>query len=383
MTTRVLVLAVGIVAALAAPAAAYPHFQLSSGSARCSQCHIGPAGGGLLTPWGQDEFGDTIAPGGDGSFLHELITLPESLQLGGNIRLAALANDTGASDGAELAAFPMQVDLAMRVASGAWSVVGVVGGRGRVRSGASDDPDNPASKVSASSAADRIVSREHYVLWQPEETGAYARLGRFAAPYGLRLADHTTYVRRYLGTNLLEETYGLGGGWLGETWEAHATAFVYDPLQGGPRKEVGGAAMLEVQATDALILGASTRASVASADTRLQAGVHGKLWLDGAKLLWQAEAHGVRQLFEGDGDRWQLAAYTGPVLVPTRGLYTGVAYQVFAEDLAVRSVTRHAADAWVSYFPYAHIELMAMGRAQRIGPQEHAYLGLLQLHYAL
>ena len=29
------------------------------------------------------------------------------------------------------------------------------------------------------------------------------------------------------------------------------------------------------------------------------------------------------------------------------------------------------------------VEIMASGRAQRIGPSEHAYLGMLQLHYAL
>jgi hypothetical protein len=46
-------------------------------------------------------------------------------------------------------------------------------------------------------------------------------------------------------------------------------------------------------------------------------------------------------------------------------------------------VARHSADAWVSVFPRAHFEVMASGRAQRIGPAERAYLAMLQLHYAL
>ncbi len=326
---------------------AYPHFQLTTGSSQCSQCHVGPAGGGLLTEWGQGEFGDTIANGGNGSFLHGAITMPEWLQIGGNIRLAALTNDVGASDGAEVAVFPMQLDLTLRVASGAWSVVGTVGARGRVRSGAPDTMDNPASEVSSPSLASYVISREHYVMWRPDHSGPYVRVGRFAAPYGLRLADHTAYVRRYLGFNLLEETYNLGGGWSGEDWEVHATAFVYDPLQGAARKDVGGALLFEKQATEKLIVGASGRAGFASHNTRLQAGVHSKLWLDGAKLLFQAEVHGVREMFDaGVGDRWQLAAYAGPVFVPIRGVYAGIGYQAFAQDLQVRSVTRHSGDAY-------------------------------------
>jgi hypothetical protein len=368
----------------ATEARAYPYLQLSSGSGRCSQCHIGPAGGGLLTPWGQDEHGDTVARGGDGRFLHGAIELPGWLQLGGNVRLAALANDVGGSEGAELAAFPMQIDLAVRVGSGAWSAVAIVGARGVVRSGAPELDGNPGSEAREPSLASYVISREHYVMWRPGEEGAYARAGRFAAPYGLRLADHTAYVRRYLGFNLLEETYGLGGGWIGDAWELHATAFASDPLQGPARREVGGAALLEARPVHALVVGASARAGVGEADTRLAAGVHGKLWLDGARLLLQAEAHGVRQTFAaGEGDRWQVAAYAGPVLVPARGLYAGAGYQVFTEDAAVRGVVRQSVDAWLAVFPRAHVEVMASARAQRIGPAERAYLGMLQLHYAL
>jgi len=365
------VIVVAVVIAAAGSAVAYPHFQLTSETSQCSQCHVGPAGGGLLTAWGREEFADAIANGGDPNFLHGLVTLPEALQLGGNVRLAALANDVGATEGVELAAFPMQVDLAARIARGAWSIVGSIGARGRVRG-------------SEASLADYVISREHFIMWQPDPSGPYVRAGRFAAPYGLRLADHTAFVRRYLGFNLLEETYNLAAGWSGADWEVHATAFVYDPLQGGPREELGGAVMFEKQASDAIVVGASGRASVGGPSTRLQSGVHGKLWLADAKLLWQAEVHGVREMFDdGAGDRWQLAAYAGPVLVPMRGIYAGLGYQAFAQDLEVRSVTRHAGDAWVSYFPRAHFEVMASARAQWIGPTERAYLALLQLHYAL
>ncbi len=365
---------------LAAPAAAYPHFQRSSGSVRCAQCHISPAGGGVLTAWGIEEGGDTISGGGDGHFLHGAVELPEWLIVGGDARVAALANDVGGTDGTELAVFPMQADLALGVKSGAITVVGIVGARGRVRSGEPDSMST-ANQVTDTSLGSYVISREHYVMWRPDEAGGiYVRAGRFAAPYGLRLADHTAYVRRYLGYNLLEETYGLGVGYLADSLEIHATGFVYDPLQGsGARKEAGGAVLVEAQPGDSLVIGASARAGIASDNTRFEAGVHGKLWLESAKLLLQGEVDGVHESI----GRNQLAAYVGPIFNPARGIYGGVAYQAFAEDLAIHSVLRQGIDAWTSYMPRAHFEIMANARAQRIGPHENAFLAMLQLHYYL
>jgi hypothetical protein len=153
-------------------------------------------------------------------------------------------------------------------------------------------------------------------------------------------------------------------------------------LQGGARKEAGGAVLVEAQPGDAVI-GASARAGVAPTSTRLQAGVHAKYYLDAPKLLLQGEVDGVREIFEGGVSRNQLAAYVGPVFTAAQGLYTGVAYQAFAEDLEVHSVLRQGVDAWASYMPRTHIEIMVNARGQRIGPREHAYLAMLQLHYYL
>lgn len=361
----------------------YPQFQLSSGSVRCNQCHIAPAGGGLLSPWGQDEAGDTIADGGNGRFLHGAITLPNWLAVGGDVRLAALANEVGASEGTELAAFPMQAEIAASAHTDAWSIVASLGARGVVRGGAPTSPESDVGTVRGPSVGSYLISREHYVMWKPSDLGAYVRLGRFAAPYGLRLADHTAYVRRYLGFNLLEETYGASAGWLGESVEVHATAFVFDPLQYSSRHEVGGAAMLEAQPSGRYVIGGSARVGVASASTRAQVGAHGKLWVEGGHLMLQGEVDGVREMFDGAGDRWQLVAYVGPVWIPARGIYAGIGYQAFVEDLRIHGTTRQSGDAWVSWLPRAHIEVMASGRVQRIGPQDHAYLGMLQVHYSL
>ena len=91
-------------------AAAYPQFQFSSGTTRCGQCHFAPAGTGLINDWGRGEAGDTISRGGDGAFLHGLWTPPSWVALGGDFRLASLANATGGPESPELVTFPMQAD---------------------------------------------------------------------------------------------------------------------------------------------------------------------------------------------------------------------------------------------------------------------------------
>src|SRR3954465_8855310 len=95
-------------AALADRAEAYPQFQFSSGTTRCSQCHFSPAGGGLITAWGRDESGDTISLGGDGAFLHGAWSPPSWLALGADLRLAGIRTTDGGTESPQSAWFPMQ-----------------------------------------------------------------------------------------------------------------------------------------------------------------------------------------------------------------------------------------------------------------------------------
>src|SRR4051812_46517345 len=178
--------------ALAGKAAAYPQFQFSSGTTRCSQCHYSPAGGGLITSWGRDESGDTLSFGGDGAFLNGAWTPPSALALGADVRLAA--THLSATDSpTETAFFPMQFDLYARYAfTDAISLYVTAGARGEAR------PEDGLF----GGLGNRFMSREHYLMWRPSATGPYVRVGRFFSPYGLRLVEHIYYVRRYTGYSL-------------------------------------------------------------------------------------------------------------------------------------------------------------------------------------
>jgi hypothetical protein len=383
----------GAVALLAGerPAAAYPQFQFSSGTNRCSQCHYSPAGGGLLTSWGRDESADTISLGGDGAFLHGLVPLPSWLGVGGDFRLALMSNDVGNAQGPEVIAFPMQADVYVRAAlTEAISINGTVGVRGIAR------PDDGSIPGRLSAAAGNFMSREHYLMYRPSATGFYARAGRFFAPYGLRFVEHVYYVRRYTGFNLYEETYNLSGGYVADDWEVHGTVFGPTPKTGAPEffsgvgpPEVGFAGYGEVRLAKMSALAGQLRIGTTSLETRYQVGGIGKLWVEKAKLLLLGEADFIRQTLGTNPiySQNQFVSYSGVHLFPMRGLMFAVAYERYQENLSVSTTGRNAFDVQFNFFPWAHCELMLLGRWQVVGSGAvdggSASLYMAQFHYYL
>ena len=369
-------------------ASAYPQFQFSSGTTRCGQCHYSPSGGTLITSWGRDESGDTISLGGDGSFLHGLWAPPSWLALGLDLRFAGLRNDVGGAESPELAYFPMQADLYTRLAYDSVSLNVTLGARGVVR------PPDPSLGGRTSDISQRMMSREHYLMWRPSATGAYVRAGRFSAPYGLRLVEHIYYVRRYTGYNLYEETYNLSGGYITEDWEVHATAFLHIPsslpdiLGASGAAENGGVVYGERRFNKMAAIGLQTRVGIAKEEARYQGGAVGKLWIEKARVLFLGEADFIRQQLTGaSAGQNQFVSYLGATYV-IRGFMAGVAYERFQEDLAVAHTGRNAYDVEINLFPWAHFEVGLLGRYQRqtafgTADDARASLAMLQLHYYL
>ena len=140
-------------------AAAYPQFQFSSGTNKCSQCHFSPAGGGLISSWGRSEAGDTISMAGDGGFAHGAVSLPSWFQAGADIRFAVTRLDDGGQESPRGAWFPMQADLYTRFAIGDQFSVYLEGGvRGEAR------PVDDSISERFSGIGDRFISREHYLM---------------------------------------------------------------------------------------------------------------------------------------------------------------------------------------------------------------------------
>ena len=372
--------------AAAGRADAYPQFQFSSGTNRCSQCHYSPAGGGLITQWGRDESGDTISLGGDGGFLHGAVSQPSWLAIGADIRLAATYLDDKGQQSPRMSFFPMQTDLYLRFAfTDAISFYVTAGARGEVRP-AEDLPGQFGT------LGDRFISREHYLMWRPSATGPYARVGRFYAPFGLRFVEHIYFVRQFTGYGLYNETYTASGGYVADDWELHVSAFTPPPsgfpdqFQAVGARESGGALYAEKRLAGMAALAAQTRIGVGKQMNRYQFGAVGKLWVEQVKVLLLGEADLIRQEVKAAAyGQNQFVAYAGATTFLLPGTMVGLFYERFQENLAVKTTGRNAYNLQINFFPWAHFELMGIVRYQMLaGPNDpSSLLGMLQLHYYL
>ena len=147
-------------AVLAATGAAdaYPQFQLSTGNARCSMCHIAPAGGGLLNGYGRSEAGDTISQlGGDGSFLYGVYQEPDWIKLGVDLRGMALVKARDQGD-PETKVFPMQGDTYASVAIADFTFYTALGPRAQRRPSNSRSSPTPRTRSRRTSAPTRSPS---------------------------------------------------------------------------------------------------------------------------------------------------------------------------------------------------------------------------------
>jgi hypothetical protein len=380
---RKLVLFGLLVAAALAPRAAqaYPQWQFSSGTSRCNQCHFSPGGGGLITNYGRDATGEDLSSWeGDGGFLFGAVELPGWLAMGFDARGALVRHHAGNPDGPTTAIFPMQLDLSLRAAfADSFSLMATVGYRGQARnapSGLGNDNFFPAT-------ADVVISREHYLMWRSGALGPYVRAGRFFAPYGLRLAEHNTFVRRDNGFNLLHETYGLSGGVVQNEWELHVTAFMPDLLRSFGGQEKGAAAMFEKRFADAFALGVDARVGLGDGGKRYGGGLFGKAYVAAIKTIFMAQGDFV--MVQGDTGvaSNQLIGYLGPTIMPVRGVWLGAYAEVLQTDLKVKGTATTAINGQLNWFPYPHVELAVQARMVSPQQQEAAKTLMAQLHIFL
>jgi hypothetical protein len=364
-------------------ARAYPQFQLSTGTTRCNQCHYAPAGGGLLNSYGRDADGEQLSTfGGNGAFAHGAVRLPAWLALGVDLRGAFVDNDVQDPAGPTVAVFPMQADLSARVALPKGFSVSAVGGfRGQVR-----DPDLlvPIQNFQPVSTSE-LISREHYVMWEPEATGPYLRVGRFYAPYGLRFAEHIFYVERDLGFDELNETYNVSGGFILPEAELHLTVFAPDFIRHIGSNEKGFAAYLETRFhEDTVALAGQMRVALSPGITKVMAGVVGKVYLDRLRTQLFGEGDLVNQIFTDldDTTRAQLVGAAGFSTFPITGVMVTLLGERNQVDLQVPDAWT-AASLLVNWFPYAHCELQLMERLQFPTGGSVASTLFFQIHYFL
>lgn len=363
------VVALAVLVLLGGEARAYPEFLLTTGASSCSECHHSPTGGGLLNAWGRDEAASTLSNDGDGRFAHGAIDLPDWLDLGADLRVAALANQV--RGGREVALFPMQADAYVRLEEDNVSLSVTAGVIAAIR--------QPRSVM------ERIGAREYYLMYRSDDADWYARAGRFYPKAGLRMPDHTAFVRRYTGRYLLEEPHAVAAGYSRGATDWNLALIT--PLELGAqvgRRGWGASVHWERLLSDGTAqasLGA--RGLVSDGDSSGWLSGTYSTFFEGPDLLVQSELDlGSKQILERV---WlsQLVWYGALHWRAGTPLGVSIAGHYFDPNLNVRGQERAALDLSFRRFWKGHVELNLLLRGEVVDLDHPAGTVLLQAHYFL
>jgi hypothetical protein len=379
LTLGTIILGLGTVAAalvaLGGTAHAYPQFQMSRDQT-CSGCHVSPAGGGLLNENGLATAESISQWGTAPEFFYGKIPTGSRLLLGGDLRGASGYVQTPEK---LLASFPMQIEMYGHLTIGAGlSVYAGVGSR--------------AAQVGNESLT-RAWSREHYLMWSSnpgEATGMFIRAGRFMPVFGQRLVEHPAYTRKWGGTPLYADTYGLAVEFIHPRFEVHASGFIDENRRlrviDSPEHSDGGALLTEFRVSEKLSIGAEGMYTQTVGEKKFRLGLLGKLYMPSPDILLQLEGQFMNQLIDPRGAPKQVIAYlmASKWLDPAFMIDLGLGY--FNQNVQIAALHRECVDLNFHWFMTSHIEAIFTGRFETLafgaaGP--NAAYALAQLHYRL
>jgi hypothetical protein len=168
-------------------------------------------------------------------------------------------------------------------------------------------------------------------------------------------------------------------------WELHVTIFAPDFVRQIGSDESGAAAYYERRlAGGTAALAVQGRVAAAPGVTRFIGGGVGKAWVEPLRTLLFAEVDGVNLLFDDPavGTRQQIIAAAGFTVMPAPWLMATLIGEHNQIDVALPDAWT-AVDALVNWFPYAHVELQAVGRLQHPTGGDDAKTFFFQVHYFL
>jgi hypothetical protein len=254
----------------------------------CGVCHADPTGGETLTPYGRAQSdlllrmryggksGMEAEPSKAAGFLG-FIELPQNLMLGGSGRVAqTLSNE---EEGMEYRLFPMQMDVYGQLRFGSFFVGGSVG-VSKVPAGSPHA--RPAQVTKGQGDSWNMISRNHYLGMDFDEQKFTARAGRLNLPFGVRIPEHTMWVREATRTDReSDQQHGLALAYNSE--EARGEGMVIlGNYQMGPDefRERGYSFFFELMAGSRAALGVSSLYTLAERDrltleTNVARGAHG------------------------------------------------------------------------------------------------------------
>jgi hypothetical protein len=159
---------------------------------------------------------------------------------------------------------------------------------------------------------DSVFSREHWLMVRFSDAMSL-RAGRMVLPFGLRLPDHTQYVREDFGFDKWDQSYAVEFDSASEQWMFSAAAFGGDLwLDPVPVQERGAVASLAFNVPSRASFGASVLGSTSEAKRSVARSVFAR-WMPFNAVYLLGEAVGQRfWSTETDAAQNTVAGYLRP-----------------------------------------------------------------------
>jgi len=248
------------------PSASAYAWMVRHGYTACAMCHADPSGGGLLTPYGRAQGSLLLATrfGGDdeaaarlGEFLFGAVHLPEEVLLGGAARGMELVTSVDGQNDARF--ILMQADAQAGLNLGRFHADGSIGFATSGAFGASLAGDDSG----------RLVSRSHWLGVDLDADHAWLlRAGRINLPFGVRIIEHTAWVRASTRTDInASQQHGLSLAYTGDKVRAEVMGILGNfQISPDEVRERGYSGTIEYAPSGRAAVGASSLVTHAATD---------------------------------------------------------------------------------------------------------------------
>ncbi len=361
---------------MSSSAQAYP-WMIRHGYTGCVPCHTDPSGGaGALTEYGRAQsdlllrmrYGQSSesedADRTSGLLWGLIAPLPESLRFGGDFREGFYSNKP---DGAPLEQqfITMRADLYGDVKIGRFRAAGSIG----------YVPQGDLLASLTNGPSDNVVSREHWLGAELDDEASWLlRAGRITLPFGIRMVEHTLWVRTLTRTDLDDtQQYGVSLAFARDKLRGELMAIAGNfEVQPDEFRERGYSAYAEYAPTTTLAVGGSSLFTRATRD--IVYGVTDYRYANGVfaryaplqSLVLLGEADSVYQSLTWNGHRGGFAAFLQADYESVQGFHLMVTGEAMNSG---SSGEPSSFDGWLSavWFCLPHVDLRIDGVYANVG----------------
>jgi len=332
------------------------HAEPSYGLA-CGDCHINPTGGGMRNQHGREVMLDLLPMvKEDHAEFEEMIHWGKNVAIGGDFRFMYIHSQKESTAAIKNAFFPMQTDLYIAV--------------------------SPTDHLTLYLQDGVGGPRDYFGLIQKLPYNAYLKFGRFIPPYGLKLDDHTSFIREKLLLGVSDQDSGVEAGFSDGYFFGHAAVINGKPGATSDDNDTKGFSGTAGLRSPYATTGGSYYANRGLDNERNHAGGYAMahVW----RFSWLGEWDMVRVVDLNLGTRM-----TGSVMYqeldfsPADGVVLKAKYDRYDPDRDTSNDELQRVTAGADFYPYPYTEVSAQYRRnlERPALQNDQWLVLMHLFF--